>query len=97
MKYFKKPLSELRNEFLLYPQVIKNTKVTSKPPMETVPTIKEKLDSVTESLGKKGRVLLRYSGTESLARVMVEGEDIDQVNELCSELVTVVSSELGRE
>ena len=67
MKYFKKPLSELRNEFLLYPQVIKNTKVTSKPPMETVPTIKEKLDSVTESLGKKGRVLLRYSGTESLA------------------------------
>lgn len=97
MKYFKKPLSELRKEVQLYPQVVKNTKVTSKPPMETIPTIKEKLDSVTESLGKKGRVLLRYSGTEPLARVMVEGEDFEQVDELCSELITVVSSELGRE
>lgn len=96
MKHFGKSLSELKNEVKLYPNVVKNTKVTSKPPLESIPTIKKKLDAVTQSLGTKGRVLLRYSGTEPLARVMVEGEDFDQVNKLCDELVDVVTDELGR-
>jgi len=95
MKFFGKTLSELKNEVKLYPNVVKNTKVTSKPPLESIPTIKKKLDAVTQSLGTKGRVLLRYSGTEPLARVMVEGEDFDQVNKLCDELVDVVTDELG--
>ncbi|MCO4794159.1 MAG: phosphoglucosamine mutase [Bacteriovoracaceae bacterium] len=95
MKYYKKSVSELTSEIKLYPQVVKNTKVISKPPLESIPTIKKKLDAVNETLGKKGRVLLRYSGTEPLARVMVEGENFDLVEDLCSQLISVVSDELG--
>ncbi|MBT7608878.1 MAG: phosphoglucosamine mutase [Bacteriovoracaceae bacterium] len=94
MKHFGKSLSELEKEVILFPQVIKNAVVSKKVPLETVKPIQEKLESVTKLLGTKGRVLLRYSGTESLARVMVEGENEEQVVSLCDELSDVVSSEL---
>jgi phosphoglucosamine mutase len=94
MKYFGKTLSELEKEVLLFPQVIKNAIVSKKIPLESVKSIQDKLESVTKLLGNKGRVLLRYSGTEPLARVMVEGEDQEQVSSLCEELSHVVSTEL---
>ena len=94
MKDFGKPLSVLEKEVLLFPQVIKNAVVSKKIPLESVKLIQEKLESVTKLLGSKGRVLLRYSGTEPLARVMVEGEDQEQVVTLCEELSDVVSTEL---
>jgi phosphoglucosamine mutase len=94
MKFFGKSLDELEKEVILFPQVIKNAVVSKKVPLETVKPIQEKLESVTKLLGTKGRVLLRYSGTEPLARVMVEGENAEQVVSLCDELSKVVSSEL---
>lgn len=95
MKYFKKELNELANEVKLYPQITKNAQVTTKPPLDSIISIKDKLEEVKTSLGGNGRVLLRYSGTEPLARVMVEGECAIRVEELCNELVNVVSKELS--
>lgn len=94
MQHFEKSLGELRNEFKLFPQVIMNAVVSKKVPLDTVKPIQDKLNSVNKLLGEKGRVLLRYSGTEPLARVMVEGEDEDLVSSLCKELKEVVSNEL---
>ena len=94
MNYFKKPLSQLDKEVTLFPQVIKNAKVSKKVPLETVKGIQEKLEVVKKTLGDRGRVLLRYSGTEALARIMVEGEDSEQVSDLCEELREIVSTEL---
>ena len=53
------------------------------------------LANAKNELGNKGRVILRYSGTESLARVMVEGEDLELVDKICNELVDVVANELN--
>ena len=55
-----------------YPQVIVNVKVHSKPPMETLPEVARALAEAESALGDNGRIVLRYSGTEPLARVMVE-------------------------
>ncbi|MFZ8933672.1 MAG: phosphoglucosamine mutase [Bacteriovoracaceae bacterium] len=95
IKYYKKTLADLVQEVKLYPQVTKNAQVTNKPPLDSVESIQEKLDQVKSSLGSKGRVLLRYSGTEPLARVMVEGECEVKVEEICNELVHLVSKELA--
>ena len=95
MKYYNKKLSELIADFELFPQVIKNAYVKNKTPFEKVPSIQTKMGDVKKKLGNKGRVILRYSGTESLARVMVEGEDLELIDRLCNEIVEVVSKELS--
>jgi len=95
MKYYKKTLKELTSSVQLFPQVIKNIKVKNKLPFENVPNIQKVLSAVHEKLGDKGRVLLRYSGTETLARVMVEAEDSNLVEELSNKLVDVIRKELA--
>lgn len=94
MKMYNKSLKELTSEVKLYPQVLKNIQVSSKPPLETVAGIQDAVEKAEKILKDKGRVLLRYSGTESLIRVMVEGEDSIAVNSVCDELVRVVKHEL---
>ena len=89
-----KPLSELATCIRLYPQTIVNVSVSKKPPLETIQPIQEKIAWATSKLGKDGRVLIRYSGTESFCRVMVEGKDEDQVNEIVSELAVCIESQL---
>ena len=95
IKTYDKPLKELLKEVALFPQVLKNAKVQKKPEFESVASIKKALDEVNSKMGEKGRVVLRYSGTEPLARVMVEGEDEKLVREVCDQLVDVVSKELS--
>lgn len=95
IKTYDKSLKELLKEVALFPQVLKNAKVQKKPEFETVAPIKKALDEVNSKMGEKGRVVLRYSGTEPLARVMVEGEDEKLVHEVCDQLVDVVSKELS--
>lgn len=95
MKYFQRPLSTLVKEIDLYPQVLKNVIVKTKTPLEEVPAIQKILKKVDSELGTKGRILLRYSGTEPLARVMVEGERLDVITRVCDELLDVVTTELG--
>ena len=70
-----KPLSELRQVMTRYPQVLVNLKVREKRPLETLTDVSKLVAQVEAKLGKEGRVLVRYSGTEHKARVMVEGPD----------------------
>ncbi len=95
LKFYNIPLAELISKVPLFPQVIKNAPVGVKLPLEEVKPIQAKLRDIESKLGDKGRVILRYSGTESLARVMVEGENEVYVSQLCNELVSVVEQELS--
>lgn len=96
MKYFNASITELAKEVVLFPQAVKNAYVKKKVPLETVDSIQKSLEKAKKKLGTKGRVLLRYSGTEPLARVMVEAEDQELVESLSEEIALVVSTELGK-
>jgi phosphoglucosamine mutase len=95
MKFYNKDLSTLASEISLYPQVMKNVRVASRVPFEEVKSIQDALKACEARLKDTGRILLRYSGTEALARVMVEGKDEVLVNEICQELSEVVFKALG--
>lgn len=95
IKFYDKDLAELANEIELFPQEMKNVHVQKRVPFEEVAEIKKAMLSAEKQLGKEGRILLRYSGTEALARVMVEGRDQKLVNTLCNELTDVVKKSLG--
>jgi len=70
-----RPLSELAQVMRRYPQVLINFNVAKNKPLEEMPGVQEVIRSVERALGSDGRVLVRYSGTESKARVMIEGTD----------------------
>ena len=89
-----RPLSELANCLKPYPQVLLNVKVTRKTPFDQCPRLMQAQQEVEEALGSHGRVLLRYSGTENLCRIMVEGEDEDFVNQAVRKLAAVADEEL---
>src|SRR5271167_4948913 len=78
-----------------YPQIIVNVKVKSKPPLETLPEVSRALAEAQSALGENGRVVLRYSGTESLARVMVEAEHDADVQRFSQSLANALRSSIG--
>jgi phosphoglucosamine mutase len=90
-----KPLSELSQIMTVFPQILLNVDVKRKPDIKNVPEIKEAIKSVEARLGEKGRVLVRYSGTQPLCRVMVEGPVIDEVKRYCRQIADVVEEKLG--
>jgi phosphoglucosamine mutase len=90
-----RPLSELVAGFQRFPQLLLNVRVSGKRPFEEVPAVLEAVRKIEQELGSRGRVLLRYSGTEPLARVMVEGEDEDRVQVMAEDLAEVVRRNLG--
>lgn len=94
INFYKKNLSELINEVKLYPQILRNVKVAKKTPFEEVDSIQRALVDAKKQLGEKGRVVLRYSGTESLVRVMIEGEDSLLVKKLVDSLSESVEKAL---
>lgn len=71
-----KPLSELKNQVPLLPQVREDVRVREKKPVEELPEVKKLMDEAEKELSGRGRVFVRYSGTEPLIRVMLEGEDM---------------------
>lgn len=85
-----KPLSALSNVMRKYPQVLKNTKVKDKIPFDKMNGFSKKLDEIKKELGSKGRVFVRYSGTEPIARVMIEGEDQNSINKYADELINII-------
>lgn len=95
IKFYDKDLAELTNEIELFPQEMKNVIVQKRVPFEEVAEIKKAMKNAEDQLGKEGRILLRYSGTEPLARVMVEGKDHKLVSSLTDELAAVVQKALG--
>ena len=90
-----RPLSELSGVMHSYPQVLVNVKVKEKKDISTVSLVQAALESVEKRLKGKGRVFIRYSGTEPLARVTVEGPEIGEVEVMAAELAAVVTEELG--
>ncbi len=85
-----RPLSELAHLLEPYPQVLVNVMVDHKRPFDQVPEVAEAVAQAESELAGKGRVLLRYSGTEPKARVMVEGQDPAQVSSLADSLAETV-------
>lgn len=88
------PISSLARLLRLFPQNLVNVPVTVKRPFEDVPEILEAREKAEEAMHGRGRVLLRYSGTEPLARVMVEGEEEEQVRRLADMLANTVKKTL---
>jgi phosphoglucosamine mutase len=88
-------LSEAVEGFLRYPQVLINVPVSEKRPFESVESIASAAREIDAELNGNGRLLLRYSGTENLARVMIEGREQAEVERLAERLATVIRSELG--
>jgi len=91
-----RPLSRLASPYQAYPQVLLNVPVAKKPPLETLDGVWETVRKVEGALGDDGRVLLRYSGTESLARVMVEGPDRDAIERHAASIAERLQRELAR-
>ncbi len=88
-------LSDLRKKLNKFPQIIKNLKVSTKPPLSDLPRTMEQVDKIREMLGGRGRVVVRYSGTEPLARVMVEGESIDLIESYADEIIKTMADEIA--
>lgn len=94
IKFYDMELADL-TRIEMFPQVMQNVHVSKRVPFDEVPEIKKAMTHAEEKLGKEGRILLRYSGTEALARVMVEGKDNKLVTSLCTELAETVKKALG--
>jgi phosphoglucosamine mutase len=78
-----------------YPQVIVNVKVRSKPPLDSLPEVSRALAEAQSTLGENGRIVLRYSGTEPLARVMVEAEHDADVQRFSQSVANALRSSIG--
>lgn len=88
-------LSDLATVFKKYPQAIVNVKVASKPPLESLKHVKTLLTQVENTLADSGRVLIRYSGTENICRVMVEGPKQKQVHQMANTIALAIEEEIG--
>lgn len=87
-----KPLSELAKLMDVFPQKLLNVPVKSKPDLATVPEVVEIIKQVESELGESGRVLVRYSGTQNLCRVMVEGPSVELTEKYCNQIAEVLKS-----
>ena len=90
-----KPLSELATLMDVFPQKLINVDVSRKPPVDTVPEIVEAIRQVEAELGDEGRVLVRYSGTQNMCRVMVEGPTDEVTERHARQLAEVVKAAIG--
>lgn len=88
-------LAELTEGFQRYPQVLVNVRVRARRPFDELPAVQKLAKEVEQKLGDRGRLLLRYSGTESLARVMIEGESQSEIEAQANALAEAIKSELG--
>ena len=96
MKDSGRPLSELAGQVTVYPQVLMNVPVTRKLPISEIPGVPAAIADAEARLGEAGRVLVRYSGTQLLCRVMVEGPTRELTDRCCREIVDVIRSAVGQ-
>jgi len=88
-------LADLAGELVTYPQVLLNVRVREKKDLRSIPAIAGAMERVEGRLAGQGRLLVRYSGTEPLLRVMIEGRDQNEIHNWASEIVGVVRDHLG--
>ena len=90
-----KPLSELAKMMDLFPQKVINVPVKSKPEISSIPQAVEVIRQVEQELADSGRVLVRYSGTQNVCRVMVEGPGDEITEKYCKQIADVLQTLLG--
>jgi phosphoglucosamine mutase len=88
-------LADLASDLTSYPQVLVNVRVREKVDLQKVPAVAEAMSRVESRLEGQGRLLVRYSGTEPLLRVMLEGKQQDEIRGWAQEIVDVVKEHLG--
>lgn len=90
-----KPLSELARLMDIFPQKLINVDVRSKPDISGIPAIMDAIAGAERALGEEGRVLVRYSGTQNMCRIMVEGPSPELTEKYCRQIADVVKNEIG--
>jgi phosphoglucosamine mutase len=95
MKTSGQPLSQLSSLMTVFPQVLINVPVKKKPEISSLPELVRLQQDVERRLGEKGRVLLRYSGTEPVCRIMVEGERQEEIDRYARQIAEVMQKQLG--
>jgi len=95
MKQTDKPLSQLAACMKTYPQTLVNVKVRERRDLESIPEIAGRISEISKKLEGTGRLLVRYSGTEPKVRVMIEGEDEQEIKQLAEELAGLIREKLG--
>jgi phosphoglucosamine mutase len=88
-------LGDLASGFTRYPQTMINVRVSRKPLLDSVPPIKAAITALEREMAGKGRLLVRYSGTENLVRVMVEGQDEGTINKHAESVAQVIREQIG--
>jgi len=91
----RKSLEELTSDLKVYPQVIVNVRVREKRPLTDIPAVTRTISSAERELADSGRVVVRYSGTEKLARVMIEAESEEAMRRHAEAIASAIRSELG--
>ncbi|MEM7479973.1 MAG: phosphoglucosamine mutase [Acidobacteriota bacterium] len=92
-----RPVSALLSAFRRFPQILQNVTVARKPDLTTLPAVVAAARDAEERLGQEGRLVLRYSGTEPLARVMIEGPDQATIERLAGNIAHAIAGEIGAE
>src|ERR1700722_4089553 len=90
-----KPLHELLSDLRVFPQVIVNVRVREKRPLDQIPSVVESIQQAETDLHGNGRVVVRYSGTEALARVMIEAESEQQMRAHADRIAQAIRGEIG--
>jgi phosphoglucosamine mutase len=90
-----RPLSELAAILTPFPQILRNARVLAKPAIDTLPNVQRCIEDANRALADQGRVLVRYSGTEALARVMIEGRDEDAISRFADDIVAAFGQDVG--
>jgi phosphoglucosamine mutase len=88
-------LDELTADLEIYPQKLVNVRVRERRSLAELPSVAREIRLAEEAFGGAGRVVVRFSGTEPLARVMVEGPDLRQVESFCARIAEAIQRELG--
>ena len=95
LKQTGKTVSQLTSEIQMFPQVTLNIKVRERKPLMEIPRLQETIDQYELKLNGSGRLFVRYSGTEPLLRILVEGENFDLISEMANTLSQIVEKEIG--
>ncbi|MGZ4967249.1 MAG: phosphoglucosamine mutase, partial [Chthoniobacterales bacterium] len=95
MKSTGKPLSELKRCLKKYPQAQRNLRVKDKPPLEKLQDVMKLVGDAERELNGKGRVLLRYSGTEPKIRLLIEGRELAQIDRQADRIADAIQSAIG--
>jgi len=90
-----KSLSSLAADLKVFPQIIRNVRVREKIPFAQIPSVQQAIQAAEQELNGNGRVVVRYSGTETLARVMIEAESKDQMDRIADSIVAAIRTSLG--